>query len=173
MNRLEPISKNLAGSFLLLSILFAGCAGCYSLRGVQTSGATTYSVEYFKPQAPLATPLYARTFTEALNDLVQSQSPLNFVESNGELKFEGSIVSYGVTPVAAQAGETAALNRLTIGVKVKYTNTREPELSFERTFSRFADFNATQDLFAVEEDLWRQINDQLTQEIFNASIGNW
>ena len=159
--------------FIFFSILVAGCSGCYSLRGVQTSGASTFSVDYFKLQTPLATPQYARNFTEALSDLVQTQSPLKLVESNGELRYEGSITSYSVSPVAAQAGETAALNRLSISVKVKYTNTREPDLSFEKSFTRYADFEAAQDLFSMEEQLWQQINEQLTQEIFNASVGNW
>jgi hypothetical protein len=56
---------------------------------------------------------------------------------------------------------------------VKYTNTLEPELSFDKTFTKFADFPAEQDLFSVEESLWSAINDQLTQEIYNSSVGNW
>jgi hypothetical protein len=56
---------------------------------------------------------------------------------------------------------------------VKYENKLEPDLGFERTFTKFADFDANQDLFSIEESLWGLINDQLTQEIYNASLGNW
>ena len=75
--------------------------------------------------------------------------------------------------MAIQSNETASLTRLSITVKIKYTNTLEPDLNFEKSFTKFADFSATESLFSVQEDLWKQINDQLAQEIYNASVGNW
>jgi len=123
----------------------------------------------------MVTPLYAQRFTESLKDLLLAQSPLRITERNGELIFTGSVIDYRTAPVAVQSGaaETASLNRLTITVKVKYENTLEPELNFEKTFSKFADYDANQDLFTIEESLWSLINEQLTQEIYNASVGNW
>jgi hypothetical protein len=157
-----------------LSTIASGC-GVYSFTGGQYSGAKTFSVDYFKPQTALATPLYAQRFTESFKDLLLAQSPLRLTERNGELTYSGTIVDYRTAPIAVQSGaaETASLNRLTITVKVKYENTLEPELSFEKTFSKFADYDANQDLFTIEESLWSLINEQLTQEIYNASVGNW
>jgi hypothetical protein len=159
---------------LLATTTLVGC-GIYSFTGGQFSGAKTFSVEYFKPQSAMATPLYAQRFTESLKDLLLAQSPLRITEKNGELTFSGSVVDYRTAPVAVQSGaaETASLNRLTITVKVKYDNTLDPTLSFEKTFSKFADYDANQDLFTIEESLWSLINEQLTQEIYNASVGNW
>jgi hypothetical protein len=164
-------------SFFLLALsvsLLAGC-GIYSFTGGQFSGAKTFSVDYFKPQSAMVTPLYAQRFTESLKDLLLAQSPLRLAEKNGELTYSGTVVDYRTAPVAIQSGaaETASLNRLTITVKVKYDNSLEPELSFEKTFSKFADYDANQDLFTIEESLWSLINEQLTQEIYNASVGNW
>lgn len=160
--------------FLVASTSLVGC-GIYSFTGGQYSGAKTFSVDYFKPQSAMVTPLYAQRFTESLKDLLLAQSPLRIAEKNGELLYSGTIVDYRTAPVAVQSGaaETASLNRLTITVKVKYENSLEPELSFEKTFSKFADYNANQDLFTIEESLWSLINEQLTQEIYNASVGNW
>ncbi len=157
-----------------LSTIASGC-GVYSFTGGQYSGAKTFSVDYFKPQTALATPLYAQRFTESFKDLLLAQSPLRLTERNGELTYSGTIVDYRTAPIAVQSGaaETASLNRLTITVKVKYENSLEPELSFEKTFSKFADYDANQDLFTIEESLWSLINEQLTQEIYNASVGNW
>lgn len=164
-------------SFFLLIIVSAFLSGCgiYSFTGGQFSGAKTFSVDYFKPQSAMVTPLYAQRFTESLKDLLLAQSPLRIAEKNGELTYSGTVVDYRTAPVAIQSGaaETASLNRLTITVKVKYENTLEPELSFEKTFSKFADYDANQDLFTIEESLWSLINEQLTQEIYNASLGNW
>jgi len=147
--------------------------GIYSFRGGQYSGAKTFSVDFIKPQTALATQVYAQNLTEGLKDLLLAQSPLSLQARDGDLHYEGSITEYVITPVAIQGNETASLNRLTITIKVKYTNTIEKNLSFERSFSKYADFEADADLFAVEETLWTQINDQLAQEIYNASVGNW
>ncbi|MBL0314310.1 MAG: LptE family protein [Flavobacteriales bacterium] len=110
-----------------------------------------------------------------MKDLLLSQSPLKLRESEGDLRYSGMITEYSTAPVAIQSGaaETASLNRLTISIKVKYENEMEPDLGFEKTFTKFSDFDANQDLFTIEEELWTLINDQLTQEIYNASVGNW
>lgn len=165
--------KSFSSVIITIAIL-SGC-GIYSFTGGQFSGAKTFSVGYFKPQTALATPAYAQKLTESLKDLLLAQSPLKFAEEDGELQFEGCVTGYQIAPTAVQGGgaETASLNRLTITIKVKYTNTLEPELSFEKSFSKFADFEANQDLFSVEESLWQLINDQLNVEIYNASVGNW
>ncbi|MDZ4823461.1 MAG: LptE family protein [Flavobacteriales bacterium] len=162
----------LAGILICL-VAISGCSARYSFTGGQFSGAKTFSVEYFKPQTALASQVYAQRFTETLKEQLLSQSPLQLAESGGELSYKGSVTDYRITPVATQANETAALNRLTITIKVKYTNTLESDLSFDKTFSRFADFEASQDLFSVEEPLWSEINDQLAQDVYNASVGNW
>jgi hypothetical protein len=161
-------------STIVLMLTLTGC-GIYSFTGGQYSGAKTFSVDYFKPQSAMVTPLYAQRFTESLKDLLLAQSPLRLAERNGELKFSGTVIDYRTAPVAVQSGaaETASLNRLTITVKVTYENSLEPEYNFEKTFTKFADYEANQDLFTIEESLWSLINEQLTQEIYNSSVGNW
>lgn len=161
--------------FPALIFLFALPGGCgiYTPYGAQTSGATSFSVDYFRAQSPLASPVVAQNFTEALKDLIQRQSTLSLVDNDGELRYEGQITEYRVSPVGVQANETTATNRLTVTVKVKYTNTIEKDLSFERSFTKFADFDSNFDLLAVEDELMLEISEQLTQEIFNASLGNW
>jgi hypothetical protein len=166
--------KALIGIGFLMSIL-VGCSVQYSMTGGQFGNAKTFSVDYFKPQTGLATPTYAQTFSESLKDFLLAQSPLKLREAEGDLQFSGTIVEYHIAPASATGGntETASMNRLTIGVKVKYVNTLEEDLNFEKSFSKFADFEADKDLFVVEEDLWKIINEQLIVEIYNASVGNW
>ena len=164
------------GLRLLLLLFWVGVAGCgvYTPYGSQTAGARTFSVDYFTPVAPLAGPEVGQQFTEALKDLIQRQSTLRWVADGGELHFSGRIVGYDVSTSAVAGGqEVASQNRLTMQVQVQYVHALESELNFERTFSRFADFPATSDLFDVETELVEEINEQLTQEVFNASLGNW
>ena len=165
--------KKSSVGLLLVMLLFVSCEIRYSFSGGQFSGAKTFSVSYLKPQTALASPTYSQRLTENFKDVMLSQSPLSLSETNGDLHFEGSVTNYVVAPMAIQSNETASLTRLSITVKIKYTNTLEPDLNFEKSFTKFADFAATESLFAVQEDLWKQINDQLAQEIYNASVGNW
>ena len=159
----------------MLFLLIMGLTSCgvYTFTGADTSGADTFSVKYFKPQTTLATPLLSQNFTEALKDLVLQQSTLNLAGSDGDLQFEGSIIEYSNIPVSVQSNETASVNRLQITVRVKYTNLIEKEKSFERSFTKFADYDSNLDFLSVEDGLVSEITDQLTQEIFNASLGNW
>ncbi|MBM3448879.1 MAG: hypothetical protein FJX90_07225 [Bacteroidetes bacterium] len=165
--------KKSAILFMLIALLLTGCEIRYSFSGGQFSGAKTFSVQYIKPQTALASPAYAQRLTESFKDVMLSQSPLSLTETKGDLQYEGTITQYAITPVAVQSNETASLNRLSITIKISYTNTLEPDLNFEKSFTKFADFPASQSLFSVEEELWQQINDQLTQEIYNSSVGNW
>ena len=165
--------KKYTVGLLFVMLLFVSCEIRYSFSGGQFSGAKTFSVSYLKPQTALASPTYSQRLTENFKDVMLSQSPLSLSETNGDLQFEGSVTNYVVAPMAIQSNETASLTRLSITVKIKYTSTLEPDLNFEKSFTKFADFAATESLFAVQEDLWKQINDQLAQEIYNASVGNW
>jgi hypothetical protein len=156
----------------VLVFSFVGC-GIYTPYGAQTSGARTFSVDYFRPQSPLASPAVAQSFTESLKDVIQRQSTLRLVDADGELRYSGQITDYRVSPVGVQADETTARNRLSVTVLVRYTNMLDKDLNFERSFTKFADFDSSLDLLAVEEELMAEISEQLIQEIFNASLGNW
>ncbi len=157
----------------VIALFWSGCQINYSFTGGQFSGASNFQVNYIRPQTALASPVYAQQLTEGLKYYLLAQSPLQLVTTNGDLIYEGSIVDYNLSPIAAQGNEIASLTRLSITVKLKYTNQMEKELNFEKSFTKYADFPAGQDLFSVQEELWNNINDQLIQEIYNASVGNW
>jgi hypothetical protein len=159
-------------------IVFVGfissCKMNYSFTGASIpENVKTVSVQTFQSYAPLANANLSQTFTEALKNIFLSQTNLDLVAKDGDLQFEGSITGYNVTSVAIQGNETAALNRLTISVKAKFTNTKDKELNFETSFSRFLDYESSQNLASIEDDLIKDINEQLTQDIFNKAVSNW
>lgn len=158
---------------LLVGCLAMLSCGIYSPYGAQTSGAQTYSVAPFEMVTPLATAASALALAEELRDRIQRQSTLRLVDADGELQFSGEVVTWEISPVNVQGNETAASNRLTIGLRIQYENTRDDELSFERTFTRFADYSSELDLISIEDALVEDIGGQLSQDIFNASLGNW
>jgi hypothetical protein len=151
---------------------FSSCKIRYSFSGASTD-VKTVSIQYFKNSASLAKPTLSQSFTEALKDIFLQQTKLSLVEKNGELNFEGEIINYQTSPVAIQSNDQAALNRLTITVSVKFTNTKDEKQNFQTAFSRYADYSSSQTLSSVEDGLISEINKQLAEDIFNKAMINW
>ncbi len=168
------ISKGLNIIALISITLLISCKVNYSFTGASIpEDVKTVSVKTFQSYAPLANANLTQTFTEALKDIFISQTSLDLVSSDGDLRFEGSITGYNISSVAIQGNETAALNRLSITVKVKFTNTKDREQDFETSFTRFADYESSQNIASIEDELIKDINSQLTQDIFNKAVSNW
>jgi len=158
--------------FLLISV--SGCRIGYSFSGASISPEMkTLSVQFFQNQAPLFQPSLSSTFTESLKDKMTSQTSLELVNTAGDLNFEGEITNYSSNPVAIQGNETAALNRLTVTVRVKFTNSKDPKLSFDRSFSQYTDYESTKTLSSAENELIPLVVDKLVEDIFNAAFTNW
>lgn len=133
------------------------------------------TVMQFTSSAPLAKPTLAQTMTESLKDFIVSRTRIALLPDEGDLLYEGEIVGYSIAPVSITAGTTdqAAYNRLTITVRVNYTDGIDEKFSFESNFARFADFPSTTDISSVEDQLIKEITDQITQDIINKSIYVW
>jgi hypothetical protein len=162
-----------AGLLVAGLLVLPGCRVNYSFTGGDVGGARTVSLELFATGGPLATPQSAQIFTETLRDLLLAQTPLKLAQRDGDVQYSGSITGYDVQPVSIQANETAALNRLTLTVRVDYVNTLEPAKNNSSSYTRFADYESSQDLVSVEERLVEQISEQLAQDIFDRTLGNW
>ena len=161
-------------TLILLTGITNSCRINYSFTGANISPAVkTFSVYYFPNRARLVNPTLSQSFTEALREKLQRQTPLNELAEDGDLIFEGQITGYEVRPMSIQKEDMAALNRLTVSVRVKYTNNIEPDQSIEQTFSAFEDFDAASSLSAVEDGLVPEIITKLTEDIFNATLANW
>ena len=171
--------KKIADKFCMLYfacciLLFTSCKVNYSMSGASIApDIKTFYVKYFQKTAALGPSLLSQEFSEKLKDKFLSQTNLKLSDKDPDLVFEGSITNYAVTPLAIQADETASKNRLTITVSVKFTNIKNDKQNFESSFSRFADYDSNLSLSAVENDLIREINEQLTEDIFNKSFINW
>ncbi|MBT3384306.1 MAG: LptE family protein [Prolixibacteraceae bacterium] len=159
---------------LLAGNLSTSCKISYTFTGANLSAdIKTFSVYYFPNRARLVNPTLSQMFTEDLRDKLQRQTSLDEVAENGDLVFEGQITGYEVRPMAIQKDDLAAQNRLTITVKVKYSNNKNQEENFEQSFSAFEDFESTQTLSDIEDGLVPEILKKLNEDIFNATIANW
>lgn len=154
-------------------LFFSGC-GIYSFSGASIPAeAKTVSVQYFPNNAQLVNPLLSNTFTNALNDMFVNQTTLQSVMQNGDLSLEGEIVGYVTAPIAITGNQTAAMNRLTVTVNVRFTNKYDESKNFEQKFSQYQDYPSGQDLSAVQDVLVEQIVEDLCQDIFNKAVVNW
>jgi hypothetical protein len=161
-----------AALILTLAWICHGC-GIYSFSGASIPAeAKTISVDYFPNHAQLVNPLLSDNLTTALRSAMTSQTTLDLVESGGDLAFEGEIIDYKTSPVAI-TGQTAAMNRLTITVTVRFSNRIDDSKDFEQSFSRYEDYPSDQDLNSVQESLTATIVDQLVEDIFNKALVNW
>lgn len=158
---------------LIVATLCTRC-GIYSFSGASIPAeAKTVSVQYFPNQAQLINPTLSNNFTTALRDAVTNQTSLDMVDSNGDMAFEGEIVDYRTSPVAITAGQTAALNRLTITVNVRFVNLFDETKNFETRFSNYIDYPSDQELNSVQESLTATIIEALVEDVFNKAFVNW
>ena len=160
---------------LLFLILVSGCNVKYSLTGASISAETkTFQVNYFQNNAPLIEPGIERDFTNKLVDLLINQTSLELVKSNGDLMYEGEIVEYRISPTTATANNTAAQNRLTVGVNIRFYDKNDSEADFEKRFSFYYDYPGNVQLIGGQRDTaLDEIFERITQDVFNASLAKW
>lgn len=169
------IMKRLLFSLLIaLTAVFVSCTVKYSLSGASIPpDAKTFSVAYFPNNAPMVAPILSATLTDELTQRFASRTSLVQVEEGGDFAFEGEIVGYSSTTSSVSSGDYALQNRLTISVKVKFTNAIDDKMSFNKNFSAYADYDSTKLLTEVESELIPQIVEQLVTDIFQAAASNW
>ncbi len=157
----------------LLVIITQNC-GVYSFTGGSTGDAETIQIDYFPNNAALVEPTLSQKFTESLRDLFTRQTNLSLTQNGGDLYFEGEITDYKIIPITATADQTAAQNRLTVAVRVRFYNKLIEEDNFEKTFSFYSDYGASEQLTGgVLDTALEEIFERLTQDIYNASVAKW
>lgn len=171
--------KDLSKLAWLMAIIgiFTFCTVKYSTTGASlSSGEKTITVAYFPNRAPIVNPTLSQELTEKLKDKFISQTSLEMTRSDGDLSFEGEITGYDTKPIAITGNnqtDKASLNRLTITVKVKFVNIKEPKNSFDSQFTAYEDYSSEKGLDAVEGELVPLILEKIIEDIFNRSVVNW
>jgi hypothetical protein len=166
--------KKLKYLIVLLTALTLNSCGPYNFTGTGNIDAKTFQVNYFQNNAPLVQPGIERTFTLELQDIIQNQTNLNLVRTNGDLTYEGEIINYTTTPMAATADLTAAQNRLTITVNVRFVNKNKETDNFEKPFSFYFDYPGDQQLIgSTLSTALDVIFERITQDVFNESLAKW
>lgn len=158
----------------IVSLLLVGCTVKYSLSGASIPPeAKTFSVAYFPNNAPLVAPILSATLTDELTQRFATRTRLIQVPEGGDFAFEGEIIGYTSATSSVSSGDYAVQNRLTITVKVKFTNAIDDKMSYNKNFSAYADYDSTRLLTEVEGELITEIVEQLVTDIFMSAAANW
>ena len=160
---------------LAATALIVHSCGIYSFTGTSIQpDVKTVTINYFEYKALKVNPSLSNQITEALQEKFIKLTKLELVDVEGDLEITGAVTGYDVKATAVTANEEAAKNRLTVNVKISFTNRKYPEDDFpDKSFSAYADFDAMSSLDAVEAELCEQIVEQLCEDIFNATVANW
>jgi hypothetical protein len=163
-------------TLIILSVLLTVLLpGCYSFSGASIPpNIKTITVNYFPNKATLINPTLSADFTDKLRSYISSRSSLKeAAEGDADIEVSGEISAYTLTPLAAQSDAQAALQRLSISIKVNFANNVNTKDSFSQTFTVYRDFDSSLDLSAVEDGLVTEITNELIDKIFMQAFGNW
>lgn len=161
---------------ILPTLLLTAAVSCgiYSFSGTSIQpDVKSLSVEYFENKALKVNPSLSSSLSDALIEKYRKLTRLDILSEMGDMNVAGEIINYDTKPMAVTKDEQASQNRLTIVVKIYFTNKLHPEEDFEKTFSAYADYDANEMLDAVEETLCEEIIEKLVEDIFNATVANW
>jgi len=160
-------------SFALCLFITGGC-NVYSFTGASVSpDIKTVSVQNFVNQSEYGNTAISQNLTDQLKDKFISETSLTIVSSGGDIEFRGAVTGWFIKAQAPTAGQTTAINRLTITVKVDYINRKNEQANWTQTFSRYGDYEQSEILTDIEQRLYTEINAQLAEDIFNKAFVNW
>lgn len=160
---------------LAMAATWQSCSISYKFNGaaLDYNVYKTIFVSDFPIRAALVYPPLQQTFENELLDYITRNTRLTIVETAADLQLEGEITNYSLSPQAVTEDAYASKTRLTISVRVKYTDTRQEGKDIDQTFSAYRDFDSSEMLTDVQDELCSQISKELVDLIFNATLGNW
>ncbi len=160
---------------LLCTLLLSACTVSYKFNGasIDYTKVQTISIADFPNNAALVNPTLSVNLSEGIRDIYSRQTRLQVLRSGGNLELEGEITGYALTPMAISADSYAAETKLTMTVKVRFTNNVAPDESFEKTYTAFQTFNSNQILTDVQDELCNTMIQEIAENIYNDTVARW
>lgn len=165
---------------MLFVLLITACKMSYTFNAatIDYTKVKTISIKDFPNMAPLVYPPLAQSFTQSLQDAYINKTRLSMVRNDGDLDIEGEIIGYDQMQHAVKdngegTAAYASQTRLTMTVRVRYANRAKPEEDFEQTFSAYRDFDNSNTIQQVQDELCSQLVKELVDQIYNSTVANW
>jgi len=159
----------------VFSLLIVSCSISYKFNGssIDYTKTKTISISDFPNTAELVFPPLSQEFSEALRDSYTKQTRLQILKKGGDLHLEGEIVGYQLTPLAISADSYASQTKITMTIKVRFSNNKNPEEDFEKSYSSFQTFDSSLLLTAVQDALSKQMITDIVDNIYNDTVAKW
>ncbi|MCI7575928.1 MAG: LPS assembly lipoprotein LptE [Bacteroidales bacterium] len=160
---------------LLIFLLMPSCLISYKFNGASIDYSKTKSISIadFPNNATLVYPPLSNSLSEGIRDIYSRQTRLQILRRGGDLELEGEITNYQLTPMAIAADSYSAETKLTLTIKVRFTNNVAPEESFEKTYSAFQTFDSSRMLNDVQEELCNTMIQEIAENIYNDTVAKW
>ena len=170
--------KLVHGAWLMaLAMVVMACKvslGLAPISSIDYDKVHTMQIVDFQNHADYVYGPLATTLNDQMKDLFMRQTRLSLVNNGGDIVIEGEITGYNQFNEAIDASGYSSKVRLTLTVKVSYTNNTNHEEDFEdRTFTAFQTYDATQLLTAVQGQLIAVRVKDISEQIFNSTVANW
>ena len=174
-NKLNKLRIKTLLSLIMLSFVLVSCSISYKFNGasIDYTKTKTISIVDFPNTAELVYPPLTQVFGEGLRDAYSKQTRLQLLKKGGDLHIEGEITGYQLTPMAIGTDSYAAETKLTMTVKVRFTNNKNPEDDFEKSYSASQIFPSTTMLTAVQADLAKTMVADIVDNIYNDTVAKW
>ncbi len=173
------LSKKLQGLLIALSVLSAFVIGACRISITPNGSVLDYTVyktihvSDFPIRAALVYPPLQQVFENEMLNYISRNTRLQTVDSSSDIEIEGEITGYALSPQAVSESGYGSMTRLTITVRVKYTDTKNDANDIDQSFSAYREFPSSELLTDVQDQLCDEISKELVELIFNATLGNW
>lgn len=156
-------------------VTLSSCMISYRFNGASIDYSKTQSISIadFPNNAAMVNPNLSNNLSEGIRDIYSRQTRLQILRRGGDMELEGEIVDYALTPMAISADNLSAETKLTITIKVRFTNNKAPEESFEKTYSAFQTFDSSRLLTDVQDELCATMITELAENIYNDTVAKW
>ena len=160
---------------LFFGVLLQSCVISYKFNGASIDYAKIHSISIadFPNNAALVYAQLSNNLSEGIRDLYSRQTRLTILRKGVDLELEGEITGYTLTPMAISADSYSAETKLTVTVKVRFSNNIAPEESFEKTYSAFQTFDSSRLLSDVQEELCNTMITEIAENIYNDTVAKW
>ncbi len=161
--------------FCSVAVIVSACSISYGFSGSSIDYTTTKTITIsdFPNQAPLVSPPLAQSFTEGLKDIFIRQTKLQIVPANGDLELEGEITGYDLAPMAVKEDAISSMTKLTLTIRVRYSNRANPDKDFEQSFSAYREFDSNLMLQDIQDEYNALLVKEIAEQIFNSTVADW
>ncbi|MBO6058552.1 MAG: LptE family protein [Bacteroidaceae bacterium] len=174
---MELKNKKWAGLLLAscLCLLVCACRIEYKFNGasIDYQQTKTIQIDNFPIRSTYVWAPMQAIFQNALTDIYANQTKLKQVKKNGDLQLSGEITAFDQYNKGISSDGYSSQVQLKMTVNVRFVNNKKHDEDFERQFTATTEFDASQQLTSVQEELVTQMTKDITEQIFNATVANW